>query len=585
MRTDQEFRVTTVRGPLARFGADDRGVVVVAFTLMLPLLMTAVGVAVDYSRVSSAKARLASAVDAGALSAARDPDTKTNPQIEAMVTSMITANKAAAGLSQLEVKALAPSAPTRIKAQASGCLQLVFASFIGKEQSCFSFTAEAERPGKVNLEIALVLDNSGSMADGDKIGALKTAAKEFTKTLFDTATEPDQIRMSVVPFTLTVNVGNQYANAAWMDTNGQSPIHWENVTKPATGVNSRFDLFTQLGETWGGCVETRPGTLAATDDPPNAGQPASLFVPLFAPDEPGERNQATYRLATGNHRPSSGAWHRAANSYLHDDGSRSLTYSGNTVTAQTTPACPISVFSDLNWASRQKNNSCRYNIGGASNRKSVSGSSRGPNWNCNARPLQRMSNAKATVDAAVDAMTASGNTNIFEGFMWGWRTITPKGPFADGRSYTWKQNNVRNKKIMVVMTDGDNFWGRAADGNGNTNPNLSVYSPMGYWTNNRIATGITTETQARTALDNATLTACTNAKATRDADNAEGVTIYTVGFSEPGKPISAAGLKLLEDCASQGAGKKLFYKATNNAELLKAFKDISTDISRLRLTQ
>ncbi len=56
--------------------------------------------------------------------------------------------------------------------------------------------------------------------------------------------------------------------------------------------------------------------------------------------------------------------------------------------------------------------------------------------------------------------------------MWGWRTISPNAPFADGVAY----NTSNNTKVIVLMTDGQNTWFDAANA-----LNGSDYSAYGYY--------------------------------------------------------------------------------------------------------
>jgi Flp pilus assembly protein TadG len=578
-------QVARLRHRAARFLHDRRGSVGMFSAITMPVLAAGVGIAIDYSRVSGARSSLQAGIDSGVLAAARDAEVKTDPQIVSRVTSHIAANAGKYPLQSLNVQSLTPSAANRVKAYASGCIPTSFATLVGFSEVCVSAMAESERPGQTYLEVALVIDNSGSMS-GAKIDAAKQAAKDFAKTIYDLALKPEQVQIAVVPFTLSVNVGPEYRNAGWSDTTGASSIHWENVSPPA-GVTSRYALYDRLGESWNGCFETRPGAFATSDDTPSPAVPDSLFVPMFAPDEPGERGQGTYRLATGNHL-GGGSSYGVPNSYLNDDGSQTLTYTSNVVTDATPSgalaACPITIYSQLDFLTRQKENGCRYNIAGNAARKSISGwqgSRRGPNFYCDSLPLLRMKQVadRNTVNQKIDSMKADGNTNIFEGFMWGWRTVSPNGPFKDGRAYTWKQDQIVNRKIIVLLTDGDNFW------SSQNNPNRSIYSMMGYYRNERIGAGINSSWDATLAMNAKLLQGCTNAKATRTWDNKEGVTIYTVGFSTPGQEISATGLSVLSDCASTQAGSKLFFKAENAAQLISIFKTIAADVGQVRLTQ
>jgi hypothetical protein len=63
-----------------------------------------------------------------------------------------------------------------------------------------------------NIEIALIMDNSGSMF-GD-IDSLKDSAKLFINQLIDNRANDEQVYISVIPFSNSVNIGKQYLH--WM---------------------------------------------------------------------------------------------------------------------------------------------------------------------------------------------------------------------------------------------------------------------------------------------------------------------------------------------------------------------------------
>ncbi|MGL5117310.1 MAG: pilus assembly protein TadG-related protein [Beijerinckiaceae bacterium] len=563
-----------------RFAGDDTGSIALLFALSLFPLTLAAGMAIDYAKASNSKSILTSSLDAAVLSAAKDTNLKTDDAVNAHIREMLKANRATDALSSHSVKSLPPSTSQRVRVNAEGCIKTLFGGVVGFKEMCFGSTAEAERPGKTYFEIALVLDNSGSM-NGYKIDTAREVAKNFVTQLLSSASasEPDQIKISIVPYELTVNAGPEYASAAWVDTSGQSSIHWENTRKPSW-ANSRFDLFKELGVPWNGCFETRPGAFAVTDGEAHPTHADSLFVPMFAPDEPGELGKNHYYETTGNHH-AGGKGHSVLNSYLNDDGSSKVHYSGHNETSADDANCDLSIYANHDWHTRQKENTCRYRVG--ANKKRIklagtNGSSLGPNYMCNTRKLTRLSSDKTNLITNIEAMKAGGGTNTLEGFLWGWRTLSPNTPFADGRSYNWRKDAITNRKVMIVMTDGDN------DGNYHNNPNNSRYSPFGYHTNKRFGTNFTSEAEAIKGVDNALNAACKNAKSTKDADGNEGIQIYTIGFSTPGAEISEAGLKVLMDCASVEAGKKLYYKATSASELTKSFTEIIARLGTMRLT-
>jgi hypothetical protein len=195
--------------------------------------------------------------------------------------------------------------------------------------------------------------------------------------------------------------------------------------------------------------------------------------------------------------------------------------------------------------------------------------------------VQRLSTDESLLKTQINQMVASGNTNILEGFMWGWRAISPNAPYADGRSYTWTMPNSsrQNRKIIVLMSDGDNYWAET------NSPNESIYSPMGYYRNARLGTAPTTASEGNVQLNLKTFEACNNAKAIRGIGNSDAITIYTVAFSTSDAPISAAGKKLLEDCASVVNGHRQYYPASNVSELAQVFKTIASKIGELKLAE
>ena len=195
-----------------------------------------------------------------------------------------------------------------------------------------------------------------------------------------------------------------------MDTEGQSPVHHENFAAP----RSRFQVYDQLGTPWRGCVEARPAPYDVNDTLPSSSTPATLFVPMFAPDEPDSGN------ADGGTYP---------NSYLNDFGG----------------SCPVPEEVCLSWNGKKTKcnqygpnpipraeaqaRMCKYD--GASTPSGL-----GPNYGCTTAPLMELSSYKEDVKDAISAMGANGSTNIGEGLMWGWRVLSPEAPFTGGRSWS-----------------------------------------------------------------------------------------------------------------------------------------------------
>ena len=70
--------------------------------------------------------------------------------------------------------------------------------------------------GNTRLRVALVLDNTGSMASSNKMTALKTASQNLLATLKAAATTPDDVYVSIIPFNKDVNVDPSNVGASWL---------------------------------------------------------------------------------------------------------------------------------------------------------------------------------------------------------------------------------------------------------------------------------------------------------------------------------------------------------------------------------
>lgn len=535
-----ERRAWFLRQPLGRFGRDQRGGVVVILALSLLPMIGLTGAAVDYSLASARKAKLQAAVDAVAIALAPMTLDSSDDQLLSQARKVFVSVMPDADPTLLRITVSGNR--TELTAEASSDYDPRFGSFFGKAKIPVDAKAMS-RVSDTTYEIALVLDNSTSMANmaggRSKVDAAKEAASGLVDTVFATPAMASRTKIAVVPYTSSVHVGAEYRTAPWVDAQGWSKIHWENVTKPA-GIASRFELFDGLNEPWGGCFESRPDGMAFTDEAPSSARPDSLFVPMFAPDEPGDKLATAYGAET------------VRNSYLNDDGEGACA------------ATPL----PAEWTPRQQLG-CKYNINKDPAKISVPthwGIRGGPNFMCNAVKLLRMSSSSSTIRAKLQEMRAVGDTSIFEGIAWGWRTLSPSAPFSDGRAY----GRPENRKVIILLSDGNNNWLQQ------NNTNRSLYSPMGFWTNDRLTTGLVDQASANTLLDTRTKDVCQNAKTA-------GVLIYTVGIKLPGQTLPASWSDLITGCASDVDGRRQAYIAENGDEVIAIFQEIARNILKPRL--
>ena len=140
-----------------------------------------------------------------------------------------------------------------VQAKAHGTMLASLLKAVGIKHIGFNNQATV-RKGKGTVEVALVLDNSGSMG-GQPIADLRTAAQNLVSVLYTGYEGTDKVKVGVVPFAAAVNVGPQYKTAAWMDTTGASPVHFENFDQPKT----RFELLAADGRSLGRLRRGAPG--------------------------------------------------------------------------------------------------------------------------------------------------------------------------------------------------------------------------------------------------------------------------------------------------------------------------------------
>ena len=306
-----------VNRSIGRFVRNTAGNIMISTSIMALPLLGVVGVGIDMAETYRVKGAFQGAVDAAALAAAKTYAASGDvAQARAFGTDVFNAN--IANLSTASATfALDFGGPNGtggdcavdgITATASVSHQ-VFFDGIHKVFNTTDGHNNMDVMSKVHcgndtIEVAMVLDNSGSMNSSSKLTTLKAAAKSLVATLHNTmsnSSRPQPIKFGIVPFAGSVNVGSSNKNAAWMDTQGRNPLHHEQfdwLTNP-TAVYSggywqtaggtpltRFTLYDEMGINWAGCVEQRKHPYHTTDEPAVTSNPDSLYVPMFAPDTP-----------------------------------------------------------------------------------------------------------------------------------------------------------------------------------------------------------------------------------------------------------------------------------------------------------
>lgn len=612
-----------MRNMLCRFLRADRASYGAAFALLVVPMFGTAALAVDFSNAYMARTRLQNALDTAALATAKELASSSNVEYLHAYANEFFDENISDYLDPANVNfsfsfSQSQTGGSEITISANYTLDTYLARAIGH----YSFemdVAATVTAGNRTAEIAVVIDNSGSMdnttggTDMTRIEAAQIAAANLINTLHTVAAfsnKPDPIRISVVPFAANVNIGPENRGADWMDKYGWSSVHHENIDwigtstngdswpdayatgdgfkSPTTSTNtvgpnppdplpsgisaedtnwlSRWTLMDALGVEWAGCVEMRPG-YHATDIEPDELTPDTLFVPMFAPDEPDD--------ATG------GEDDDYENNYLSDFRRQSTDYpmtsnnSGSHSEQYDRQAWAAKYNSDAIWSQTEADSSStRHRLG--AERVTYFGSSNlgkhGPNQGCTTGPFQKLTSSSATAIAAVNAMQADGYTNVQAGIAWGWRALSPGLPFAEGRPY----ETLENDKYIIILTDGDNRLPSQA-----TN-NETEYYAWGYGKEDRVREGLWGYYSDTEAMDEQTALTCNNIKTIIDADGEPAYRIFTIAYDVP----DGSSVKdLLYNCASTNRSGQKYYYDVEGAAIADAMAAIGNEISELRIAR
>ncbi len=264
---------------LARFWNNRRGSVAPLAGLAAIPLIIAVGASIDYSRANAAHTAFQTALDATALALAKSAASKNPAELQAAATEIFNAEFHRSDVQNATVTASYSSVNgSKLVLTGSGSIPADFVNFLHVDNIKFT-AASTSTWGNTRLRVALVLDNTGSMSQDDKMTALKAATQSLLDQLKDAAMTPDDVYVSIVPFNKDVNVGASNVDQSW--------LRWD-LWEAANGTCSSSYYHSQgsctshghnwtpaAHSTWNGCVTDRDQNFDTTNDAPTAG--ATLY--------------------------------------------------------------------------------------------------------------------------------------------------------------------------------------------------------------------------------------------------------------------------------------------------------------------
>lgn len=530
---------------IRQFGRDESGAFAVIFGVIAIVLMATGGAAVDFVNIQQGRKTTQVSLDATVLALQPEIYKKSKGWItnraEDLINESLVGSGVAMTISEVEIDKDAG----RLFISADISRPTVFVRLIGINQMEARLISEATR-AKNRLEVAMVLDNSGSMQSYGRMTALKTAAKLAVDILSGGDSKPEKVFIGLVPFNQYVNIGTGDRQKKGVDIHGQSPLSWDNFdddNNPSTGhdTSNPSDRLNRLGKyaaipnvSWKGCVEARSHNVSKSEanrldvndvEPtydffPGFNYGETLFVPVFEPDLPDWNS-------------------RDRRGYIKDTKSGCSWNNSDRV--------------------RQEKD-CKYNGQWVNFRGGENGD--GPNAGCGDAEVLPLTNLMSTVKSSITAMVAEGGTNIHMGAIWGWRVLSPTAPFTEGVPY-----DEGASKVMIVMTDGQNYASQWGNFNG-----AYYYSAYGWPYNGRLGGVGWSNSATISEMDKRTKLSCKHAKEA-------GIEIYTVGLSISANSSSG---KMLTDCASN-AGHAYF--PSSPADLVSTFETIANQLSDLRISK
>jgi len=276
-----------------RFLRDTRGSILPVFVVMMFVVIAMIGMAVDYTRASLANAKMQAALDATALALSWNAASLTSGALTTQATTYFNGIYTGAALTSPTISVSYSNVTNpQIVMSATAAIKTFFLGLPPLNLPTMNVSASSTIAwGESRLRVALVLDNTGSMADAGKMTALQTATKNLLTQLKAAATNNGDVYVSIIPFVKDVNVGSTNYNATWIDwtdwnaNNGS--CNKGNYSTQTSCQNNKGNWTPDAHSTWNGCITDR-GLPAPTSTPspnnydenvtaPTAGNVGTLF--------------------------------------------------------------------------------------------------------------------------------------------------------------------------------------------------------------------------------------------------------------------------------------------------------------------
>jgi Flp pilus assembly protein TadG len=225
-------RATALRDCLRRFHRSRQGNVAMMFALALVPLVAAGGAGLDYVRAASVRSQMSEALDAAALAVATTPGLTDNTSVTSAAQKYFDASFGDTSATKPVVGL--PTGTTFDASKGTVTLTVSYSEattllkVVGIKTVALTTTSTVVW-GQSKLWVSLVLDNSGSMSQGDsngsKMDALQNASHQLLTILQKAAMNQGDVQVSIVPFSSQVKPnlsGTTYID--YREFNAQPPL-------------------------------------------------------------------------------------------------------------------------------------------------------------------------------------------------------------------------------------------------------------------------------------------------------------------------------------------------------------------------
>lgn len=229
-----------------KFWQDRRGATAALMSIALVPIIGTLAISVEYSNAIKQKYTLQQIVDSTATALAKDTDVLLLKQGELDARALTYAKGVMQKTPVDGLKLDTKAAQDDIQVKATGTVKLTFAKVLGQDSLIVEASVTVVRAKAQKIELALALDNTGSMA-GSKIKELKAAVRSLADFMGDKTKNPGEVKISMIPFANYVRT-----DKAWMPNSilqGTPPRNWDGCVTDREQPNDVNDAVPTGGST------------------------------------------------------------------------------------------------------------------------------------------------------------------------------------------------------------------------------------------------------------------------------------------------------------------------------------------------